>query len=322
MGANFQSKRPRRFLLLGLTVAVWMAMPSAAAEELVLKNGQKIVGTIVGYENDMFRVETEYGFVLVRKDKLETVNFSGGTKAAAAKKSTSSSPSPASPPTPPEKVSRATAVPALNVPDVPASNSAVAPPREPVKPAATPPPPSRPVDEPLPTSLQEHVEGTTYVNDSFHFAMFKPPGWKVYEEVPKETGSAIMAIGAEDEQTLLFVDRQVWSGTPDFKSDSAEARLRSTYQEYHKLLESPTELGGQPALRRVFNGVIDGTEWHGISVHLAHGNAVFGIIGLTSAETYQFQQALFNKIINSFHFLAPTSPAASPPASSPSGERR
>lgn len=317
MGANFQSKRPRRFLLLGLAVAVWMAMPSAAAEELVLKNGQKIVGTIVAYENEMFRVETEYGFVLVRKDKLETVNFSGDPKTEAAKKAKSIlSPSPAStsPPAPPEKVSRATAV--------PASNSAVAPPREPGKPATAPPPPSRPVDEPLPASLQEHVEGTTYVNDSFHFAMFKPPGWKVFEEVPKETGSAIMAIGAEDEQTLLFVDRQVWSGTPDFKSDSAEARLRSTYQEYHKLLESPTELGGQPAMRRVFTGVIDGTEWHGISVHLAHGNAVFGIIGLTSAETYQFQQALFNKIINSFHFLAPTSPAASPPASSPSGERR
>jgi hypothetical protein len=296
------------FRLLVLTVALWMATLPAAAEELVLKNGQKIVGTIVSYENDMFRVETEYGFALVRKDQIKTVNFSDGPKTEAAKKAKStSSPSPASPPVPAEKFSPTTAV---------------APPREPVKPAAAPPPPSRPVDEPLPTNLQEHVEGTTYVNDSFHFAMFKPPGWKVYEEVPKETGSAIMAIGTEDEQTLLFIDRQVWSGTPDFKSDSAETKLRSTYQEYHKLLESPTELGGQPAIRRVFNGVIDGIEWHGVSVHLAQGNAVFGIIGLTSAETYQFQQALFNKIMNSFHFLALTSPATSPPASRPSGERR
>jgi hypothetical protein len=120
-----------------------------------------------------------------------------------------------------------------------------------------------------------------------------------------------MAIGTEDQQTLLYVDRQVWSGTPDFKNDSSETRLRSTYQEYHELLESPTQLDGQPAIRRVFKGVIDGVEWHGLSVHVARGNAVFGIIGLTSAETYQFQQALFNKIINSFHFLAPASPSAS-----------
>jgi hypothetical protein len=151
------------------------------------------------------------------------------------------------------------------------------------------------------------VEGTTYVNDSFHFAMFKPPGWRVYEEVPKETGSAVMAIGTEDEQTLLFVDRQLWTGAPNLKSDNAEAKLRATYQEYQKVLESPSQLDGQPAMRRVFKGVIDGVEWHGMSVHVAHGNAVFGIIGLTSAETFQFQQALFNKIINSFHFVALTS---------------
>jgi hypothetical protein len=61
--------------------------------------------------------------------------------------------------------------------------------------------------------------------------------------------------------------------------------------------------------------VIDGVEWHGISVHLTHGNMVFGIIGLTSAETYQFEQALFNKIINSFHFLAAASPTTAVSAS-------
>src|SRR5580704_17317051 len=45
----------------------------ACAEEITLKDGQKIVGTIVGYENDMFRVETEYGMALVRKDKVASI---------------------------------------------------------------------------------------------------------------------------------------------------------------------------------------------------------------------------------------------------------
>lgn len=286
-----------------LPLAIAMATAPAAAEELLLKNGQKIAGTIVGYENDMFRVETEFGFALIRKDKVETVNFSSGAKTDASKR-TKFTPAAAEGPSRPTAAPPAStqAVAASPVPDP----ARAAPPKPP-----PPPPPSRPVDEPLPAKLDEHVDGTTYVNDSFHFAMFKPPGWKLYEEVPKETGSALMAIGAEDEQTLLFVDRQVWSGTPDFKNDSAETKLRSTYQEYHKLLESPAQLDGRPAIRRVFRGVIDGVEWHGLSVHVARGNAVFGIIGLTSAETYQFQQALFNKIINSFHFLAPASPSAS-----------
>jgi len=60
---------PRLLLIAAL---VWPAVPSSG-EEILLKNGQKIVGTIVGYENDMFRVETEYGIALVRKDKVASI---------------------------------------------------------------------------------------------------------------------------------------------------------------------------------------------------------------------------------------------------------
>ena len=145
--------------------------------------------------------------------------------------------------------------------------------------------------------------------------MFKPPDWKIYEGVPKETGSGIMAMGTDDEQTLLIVDRQVWSGTPKLTSDQVEAKLRQTYQEYHRISEEPFECDGQTATRRNFTGILDGAEWHGVAVHVIHGNMVFGIIGLTSAETFQFQEAIFNKIIRTFHFLAP--PASSTGLPSP-----
>lgn len=159
----------------------------------------------------------------------------------------------------------------------------------------------------MPAHLQEHIDGTTYINDTFQFTMFKPPDWKVYEGVPKETGSAIMAMGTDDEQTLLFVDRQVWSGTPSLSSDQVEAKLRQTYQEYRKTSEQPFQCDGQVAIRRTFTGVLDGAEWHGVAVHVAHGSMVFGIIGLTSAETFEFQQAIFSKVIKTFHFLTPPS---------------
>lgn len=126
-------------------------------------------------------------------------------------------------------------------------------------------------------------------------------------------------MGTEDEQTLLIVDRQVWSGTPDLKTDRTEGSLQKTYREYQKLSESPVQLDGHPGFRRLFKGVLDGAEWHGVSVDVARGNTLYGIIGLTSAETFQFQQAVFNKIINSFRFLAPSPQAAPtlPAASTP-----
>src|ERR1035437_10333628 len=57
-----------------LAVGVLLGASSlAGAEEITLKNGQKIVGTIVGYEKDMFRIETDYGIALVRKDNVASI---------------------------------------------------------------------------------------------------------------------------------------------------------------------------------------------------------------------------------------------------------
>jgi hypothetical protein len=44
------------------TVAVVLGCAAVvAAHELILKSGQKITGTIVGFERGMFRVEAEHG---------------------------------------------------------------------------------------------------------------------------------------------------------------------------------------------------------------------------------------------------------------------
>ncbi len=292
------------------------------AEEITLKNGQKIVGTIVGYEKDMFRVETEYGIALVRKDKVASIQVSKSDagspqaptpsaaktlepkpdKAAAAPEAapTQAAPPPAPPPSTPAPV---VATPAKPLEPLPA----------PVRPPPPPPPPiSHPIDVPMPAHLEEHVDGNTYFSDTFQFSMYKPPDWKIYEGVPKETGSGIMAMGTEDEQTLLIVDRQVWSGAPKLTSDQVEASLRQTYQEYKRISEEALQCDGQTATRRTFTGVLDGAEWHGVAVHVIHGNMVFGLIGLTSAETFQFQEAIFNKIIRTLHFLNTAIPSTAP----------
>lgn len=364
----------RTLRLLAMAALVGWAGP-ATAEEIILKDGQKIVGTIVGYESNMFRVETDYGLALVRKDKVASIQMTksdeASAKAGAQKPSAlkpgaekpapvlaapEKVPAPQPPAAKPDAEKSAPAAPPPQVaPPLPAARAAsektpapqpfgmkaetekpapvapapqIAPPlpaaraaaeKAPGQPAPPAPPPvSRPLDEPLPAHLQEHVEGGNYVNDTFQFSMFKPPDWKIYEGVPKETGSGIMAMGAEDEQTLLFVDRQVWSGPPNLTSDLVESKLRQTYQEYRKLSEEPVQCDGLPAIRRTFTGVMDGAEWHGVAVHVVQRNMVFGIIGLTSAETFQFQQAVFGKIIKTFHFLTLPPPAATPGALKPS----
>lgn len=302
-----------------VAIGVLVGTPaSARAEEILLKDGQKIVGTIVGYENDMFRVETAYGIALVRKDKIVSIQV--------ARPEPTNSPAPQQPAKKavgekPSKVAAAPDTPPASPPSAPTPAKPVAPApvvATPPKPPEPPPPPaSHPLDVPMPAHLEEHVDGNTYFNDTFQFSMYKPPDWKIYEGVPKETGSGIMAMGTEDEQTLLIVDRQVWSGTPKLSGDEVETNLRQTYQEYRRVSEDAFECDGQMATRRTFTGVLDGAEWHGVAVHIIHGNMVLGIIGLTSAESSQFQEAIFNKIIKTFHFLTPTAPTAAPPTTKP-----
>ena len=61
---------------LGLALLSLLFSASAArADEIRLKDGTKIIGTIVGFENDSFRVETSYGFALIQKDKVADISI-------------------------------------------------------------------------------------------------------------------------------------------------------------------------------------------------------------------------------------------------------
>jgi hypothetical protein len=270
-----------------ILVAFFCLSGLSFAEELLLRNGEKIVGTIVDFEKGMFRVKTPYGFALVERGKVASVNFT--PEAAKPSGSHPSEPKTRELPSAPA-TSQAEKIPGPTAPTAPS-------------PAQVPavPPVSRPLNEPLPARMEEHLEGSNYVNDTFCFAMYKPPTWKIYEGGPAE-GRAVVAMGTPDEGTVLIVNRQMWSGKPDLNSPTIEAGLRRPYQDYQKLSETPAQLDGRPAVRRAFRGLIDGVEWHGVSWHVVEENALFAIIGLTSSEMYQFQQAVIDKVIRSFRF--------------------
>jgi hypothetical protein len=46
---------------------------SARADEIKLKDGKKLYGVIVAYEDNMFKVKTDFGYVLVEKDKIASI---------------------------------------------------------------------------------------------------------------------------------------------------------------------------------------------------------------------------------------------------------
>jgi hypothetical protein len=65
-----------------LAAIALLAPVSAHADELKLKDGTKITGTIVGFEENSFKVKTSYGFAVVQKDQVASINISEGKNEA------------------------------------------------------------------------------------------------------------------------------------------------------------------------------------------------------------------------------------------------
>ena len=253
------------------------------ADEIKLKDGTKIIGSIVGYEKDSFKVETSYGFALVRKDKVESILVTDAPKKAedakpAAKPQETVAPNPA-----PTSSAPANPVPA---------------------PAAIPPAKAAPPPELV---MRESVEGTTYTNHTFGFSMYKPPSWRVIEGARKLLPAAIVAMGTNDETTLLVMGRVPQRGTLDAQLASTERELRAIYENYNASEPERSVIAGQPALQRRFRGVVEEREWSGMIIVLGHGGDAFTILGMTHSDSdlIQIQENVIARTVASLEFLKP-----------------
>ena len=66
------NKRGSLFLA-SLALAFCAIAVPARADEIRLKGGRKLYGVIVAYEDNMFKVKTEFGYELIEKDKIESI---------------------------------------------------------------------------------------------------------------------------------------------------------------------------------------------------------------------------------------------------------
>jgi hypothetical protein len=247
-------RAPAQLFLCFICLLCFLLHPSLAfADELRLKDGTKIVGSIVGFENNSFKVETSYGFALVRKDKIDSIILSEPARDTA----------PAKPaePSAPRAAKKETA-----------HEPAAAPTRPATKPAPEPP-------------VSEEVAGNFYVNHTYGLRMFKPPSWHIIEGARKILPTAITALGTSDETTLLVMGRERLEGPLESHAAATQRRLRELCENYSGLGEKRTIVAGSPALQRQFRGTVEGRDWSGLVISLARGNEVFTILGITYADS-------------------------------------
>jgi hypothetical protein len=369
-------KRGARFLaaisLLACGASVLLSR-AASADELKLKDGSKISGTIVGFEENSFKVRTSYGYAVVQKDQVVTITMSDtpakpdsekkpepatekpaappkpaktetfvapapAAPAAAASKAPAATAKESNPPSPTElaktakkETTSASAPPASSAPAVappskpataPASTAATAnsatapaagaaaknaPPVAATKSAATvttPAPAPAPAKPAGPPPVREEVSGNSYVNDTYGFRMYKPPGWDLIAGARAIMPGALAALGTSDERTYLMIGLAPAGETLTDSIDQAEQRLREAMASFRVTDQKRLMVSGVSSIAHRFRGSVDQHEWSGIVVFVPLGAHIYTIFGMTYAESdlVQIQENVINRAITSLQF--------------------
>jgi len=323
------------FFLVATVLALSVLACSARADEIRLKDGKKLYGVIVAYEDNMFKVKTEYGYVLVEKDKIASIvptTPPAKPEPDSAKKDTAQHPSKPADGTQPQPESAvatasntgASASPTnASVKTVTPSPNAVAKPgtsnasaakapapgtNAPVS-AATPAPapaataPAAPKEPEIPANREE-ITGNTYTNYTHGFRMYKAPSWNLIEEARNALPNAIVAMGTSNESTLMVVGEEKTKDSLDVAAPAVEKRLHDVYANYQRVSQKKTVVGRMPAIDYQYRGKADDHDWSGRLVVIARGKDMLTVLAMTYADSdlIQIQENVIARSIASLDF--------------------
>jgi hypothetical protein len=293
----------------------------AHADEIRLKDGTKIIGTIVGFENDSFRVETSYGFALVQKDKVADISITATKKDSAAKPKANT---PATIPSVVPAVAKEAVAPSgaspeanalapmrapVNTPGSPSAalkSDMAAPKVKSVAVGAPPPPvaPPAPPPAPEPAVIRDEIRGNQYVNLTYGFQMYKPPSWELIPAARKALPDAVAAMGTFDQTTLLVIGREPAKDSLDAHAAATSKALGEVYENYRQISTRHVSVAGFPAVEQRSRGSADGRDWSVTVLTLFKATDAFTLLGMTWADSdlIQVQENVIAKAVNSLTF--------------------
>jgi hypothetical protein len=170
----------------------------------------------------------------------------------------------------------------------------------------TPAQPAPPKEPELP-AIREDVQGNLYTNYTHGFRMYKAPSWQVMGDARSALPNAIVAMGTSNESSLLVVGREKTKEPLDAAAVTVEKRLYDVYENYQRVSQRKTIVGGAPAVEFRYRGKADDHDWSGSLVVISRNGDIFTVLGMTYADSdlIQIQENVIAKAINSLSFDLP-----------------
>ena len=312
---------------LRLLFAILLAFGCLAvrADELHLKDGSKVIGTIVGYQGSAFRVKTSYGYALVERSSVASITVTPNSASAANKSGTEEKSAAKSgareqdPKDPPAKRSEgetttnsnkinsapnraAQSAPSNQSPASPAQTSAAS-----VNAPGNSSAQSAPTAVSAPMPMRERVLDNLYVNDTYSFQMYKPPDWQLIQGARAALPGAIAALGTSDQSTYLIIGLEPADDTLLAHVTVTNDRLADSFDNFRPAGLRQTLIGGFPACEYQFEGMAENQLWAGTVALIRRGQDTFTIFGVTTAKSdlVQIQQNVISRAIASLQFTKP-----------------
>lgn len=289
------------------------------ADKLTLKDGAKISGTIVGFEQNSFKVKTSYGFALVEKSKVASIRLVDAPEVALKEKSQGRlKRHVAAHASAPHKTASVSTRAAIATQDRAAKNKSgtlataatarlnpatatTAAPSPAAKSATSVPPPIRSKKEPI----REEVNGNTYINETYKFRMYKPPDWEILDGARSVLPGAIAAMGTDNQTTYLLVGQEQAVGSLGSAMIAMDTRLRGMLDSFQPLGQERIRVSGDPALESRFRGSTNQNNWSGVVVLVPHDARLYTIFGMTRGDDtlVQIEENVIHRTIASLQFI-------------------
>jgi hypothetical protein len=338
------SKKRRWLCFAALALAFCATAASTRADEIRLKDGKKLYGVIVAYEDNMFKVKTDFGYVLVEKDKIasivpttptsatpktentpaakieparegkpkaeeavasgsdgaseatnasvKSVEPAGGKREKTAPKITNAAVRPSAP----ANATTNAVAPNIAAPATTQTSTLAVSTAQPASPKA-----------PEPPVMREDIRGNLYTNYTHSFKMYKAPSWDLLEDARQALPNAIVAMGTQNEATLLVIGQEKTKEPLEPAAATVEKRLSDIYENYRKISQRKTTVGGLPAVEYHYRGEAEGHDWSGTVAVIARGPEIFTVLGMTYADDdlIQIQENVISRAIASLDFKVP-----------------
>ncbi|HLW80968.1 MAG TPA: hypothetical protein VKS20_02895 [Candidatus Acidoferrales bacterium] len=302
--------------LAGLFFAILLTFGAAAhADELHLKDGTTVVGTIVGYQGNSFRVKTSYGFALVERSSVAsiTVTKSDPKRAAAEKPRRSAEEKPfasnrnaKNDPSDPNTAAKNSQI-SAPAKEIPAPAKPVNAQPAPAAAASNTTPAATPAAPPEPPPVREEVLNNLYVNETYGFRIYKPPEWELIQGARAALPGAVAALGTSDQTTYLIIGLEPTGDTLLAHVEATNGRLADSFDDFRPGPLRKSTVAGLPACQYRFEGMADKQPWSGTVVLIRRGENIFTIFGVTTgnSDLVQIQQNVIARAIASLQFTNP-----------------